>query len=86
LTIVSCFKREKYKADQEWRLIFMPKLGLSSSAPKMMDEAFGVCVINDPKRHICLRRKMPFIIGGNAVWPPTEAARGLPFDQIIRFD
>lgn len=34
LTIVSCFKREKYKPDQEWRLIFMPKLGQATPRQK----------------------------------------------------
>ena len=86
LTMVSCFKREKYKRDEEWRLIVVPRLGLSSSAPKMIDEAFGTCVVNNPKRHVCLRRKIPFAWGGNTLWPPPESSRGLPFDQIIRVE
>ena len=83
LTIVSCFKRKGYKTEQEWRLIFMPRLALTNSAPRMIDDAFGACIIKEPKRHICLRRKIPFIFGNNAVWPPPETARGFPFDQIV---
>jgi hypothetical protein len=83
LTIVSCFKRKAYESEAEWRLIFMPKLSLSYSAPKMIDEAFATWVIAEPRRHICIRRKFEFCISNNALWPPPESARELPFDQVI---
>jgi hypothetical protein len=86
LTIVSSFKREAYESEEEWRLIVMPKLALTNSAPKMIDDAFGTCIVKEPKRHICLRRKVPFIIGEGSLWPPAETVRRAPFDEVIRFD
>jgi hypothetical protein len=83
LTLISCFKREMYKPDEEWRLVVMPKLALSYTAPQMIDDAFATLVIKEPKRHICLRRKIPLNFTSNVLWPPPESARGVPFDQII---
>jgi hypothetical protein len=84
LTIVSCFKREHYKRDSEWRLIFAPNLALSYSAPKMIDDEFSTCIVDQPRWHICLRRHVPFIVEEGCIWPPDEHSRGLPFDEIIR--
>jgi hypothetical protein len=84
LTIISCFKREIYSLDQEWRLVFTPNLALSYSAPQMLDDTFNTCVVNDPKRHICLRRKFVFNLRDGGIWPPPEHERGFPFDSIVR--
>ncbi len=83
LTIISLFKREIYKRDAEWRLVVGPILGLSNSAPKLIDEYFASSIIPSPKRHIRLRRAVPFMISEGMTWPPSEEARGLPFDEIV---
>lgn len=83
LTLVACFKREKHRPDQEWRLLLTPNLALSNTAPDMIDDAFRVCIVDVPKRHVCLRRKEipPFQDG--SFWPPTQIQLPYPFDEIV---
>ena len=83
LTIISLFKREIYKRDAEWRLVLGPILGLSNSAPNLIDDYFASSIVASPKRHICLRRAVPFVIREGMTWPPSDEERGLPFDEIV---
>jgi hypothetical protein len=82
LTIVSGFKREIFSKDCEWRLLVSPKLALTSSAPQMIDDAFSTSIFEQPKRHVCLRRYLPFVVDEGTVWPPDERTSGYPFDEL----
>jgi hypothetical protein len=83
LTIVACFKREKHRPDREWRLLLTPNLALSNSAPKMIDDAFRVCIVGAPKRHVCLRRKEVPLFENGGLWSPQQVSLRSPFDEII---
>ena len=54
LGIAAGFKSEEYADDQEWRLVCAPHAALTASAPSIGDEDFQHCIIEEPKRHVCL--------------------------------
>lgn len=82
LTIVASFKRKKFRRDREWRLIFSPSLSLANSAPSLIDETFSALVENQPRRHVSLRREIPFPPREGEVWPPPIGALA-PYDDFI---
>ena len=80
LLLAACFKREKYEAEREWRLLFMPNFAPGSSAPSMSDEAFAPAIKLEPFRLIALRRKNPT---GGPFGMRILDRTVLPFDEII---
>lgn len=82
LTIVASFKRKKFHRDREWRLIFSPSLSLANSAPSLIDERFSALVENQPRRHVSLRREIPFPPREGEVWPPFFGNLA-PYDDLI---
>lgn len=82
LTIVASFKRRKFRRDREWRLIFSPALSLSNSAPNLIDERFNALIESQPKRHISLRREVPFPPRDGSIWPPAHDMLK-PYDDVV---
>ncbi len=82
LTIVASFKRNKFYRDREWRLIFSPRLSLSTSAPNLIDETFSALVESQPRRHVSLRREVAFPPRDGELWPPLFD-ESTPYDDVI---
>jgi hypothetical protein len=83
LTIVASFKREKFRRDREWRLIFSPALSLSNSAPNLVDESFNSLIESEPIRHVSLRREVKFPPRDGELWPPAFDDLK-PYDEVVR--
>jgi hypothetical protein len=83
LTLVASFKREKFRRDREWRLIFSPALSLSNSAPDLIDERFNSFIESQPKRHISLQREAEFPPRNGEMWPPL-IDNSKPYDDVVR--